>query len=109
MKAAIGFCLSFASYETWARWTDHWHSRCKDEKSEYVTIPADCRHFFGELNRRSLLCDVQEIDFAGRTCYIPKDADAYLRPIYGEYMTLPPPDKQERNCYLEYQLGDQNK
>lgn len=109
IKAGLGLCLSFASYETWARWTDHWHSRCKDENTEYVTIPADCRHYFGEMNRRSLLCKVKEISFAGRTCYIPEDAEGYLRPIYGDYMLVPPPEKQERNCYLQYELGDLKK
>jgi lipopolysaccharide cholinephosphotransferase len=53
---------------------------------------------------------VQEIDFAGRTCFVPKAADRYLREIYGDYMQLPPVEKQERNCYLAYDLGDrQNK
>lgn len=104
VKCAIGFCLSFASYERWARWLDHWHSRCKDEQSEYVSIPADCRHYFGEMNRRELLCDLAPISFEGRQCYVPRDADGYLRPIYGDYMQLPPPEKQERNCYLEFEL-----
>lgn len=104
VKCAFGFCLSFASYETWARWLDYWHSHCKDEQSEYVSIPADCRHYFGELNRRELLCDVVPVMFEGRTCFVPRDADGYLRPIYGDYMQVPPPEKQERNCYLEFDL-----
>ena len=104
VKCALGFCLSFASYETWARLLDYWHSRCKDEQSEYVSIPADCRHYFGEMNRRDLLCDTVPIAFEGRTCFIPRDAEGYLRPIYGDYMQLPPPEKQERNCYLEFDL-----
>lgn len=104
VKCALGFLLSFASYETWARWTDHWHSRCKDEQSQFVSIPADCRHYFGEMNRRDLLLDTVPIDFEGRTCFVPRDADGYLRPIYGDYMVVPPPEKQERNCYLEYDL-----
>lgn len=104
VKCAVGFCLSFASYESWARWLDHWHSCCKDENSEYVSIPADCRHYFGELNPRNLLCEVKPISFDGRTCFVPRDADSYLRPIYGDYMQVPPPEKQERNCYLEFDL-----
>lgn len=104
VKCTIGFCLSFASYERWARWLDWWHSCCKNGQSEYVSIPADCRHYFGEMNRRDLLCDVAPISFEGRKCYVPKDADSYLRPIYGDYMQVPPPEKQERNCYLEFEL-----
>ena len=106
VKCAIGFCLSFASYETWARWTDHWNSRCKNENTKYVSIPADCRHYFGEMNLRSVLCETKEVSFAGRTCWVPKEADAYLRDIYGDYMQIPPVEKQERNCYLTYDLGN---
>lgn len=108
-KCAIGFCLSFASYETWARWSDYWNSRCKNENSKYVSIPADCRHYFGEMNLRSVLCERAEVDFAGRKCYVPKEADKYLRNIYGDYMQRPPVEKQERNCYLEYDLGSRQK
>lgn len=104
VKCAIGFCLSFASYETWARWLDYWHSCCKNEESEYVSIPADCRHYFGEMNRRDLLCDTVSVPFEGRNCNVPRDTDGYLRPIYGDYMQVPPPEKQERNCYLEFKL-----
>lgn len=106
IKCALGFCLSFASYETWARWTDHWHSRCKNEQSKYVSIPADCRHYFGEMQLRSRLCQTRPVDFDGRVCHVPQEADAYLREIYGDYTQIPPVEKQERNCYLTYDLGD---
>lgn len=109
VKCAVGFCLSFASYETWARWADYWNSRCKNEHSKYVSIPADCRHYFGEMNLRSILCERKAVDFAGRKCYVPVQADAYLRAIYGDYMQRPPVEKQERNCYLEYDLGQRQK
>lgn len=105
VKCAIGFCLSFASYETWARWSDYWNSCCKNEQSKYVSIPTDCRHYFGEMNLRSVLCERAEVTFEGRTCYVPKGADSYLRDIYGDYMQVPPVEKQERNCYLTYDLG----
>ena len=106
IKCAIGACLSFAGYQTWARWTDHWHSRCKNENSRDVSIPADCRHFFGEIQPRRRLLDTMPVDLDGRRCYVPKEADGYLREIYGDYMQIPPVEKQERNCYLVYDLGD---
>lgn len=106
IKCAIGFLLSFASYEAWARWTDSWNSRCKNENSKLVSIPSDCRHYFGEMNLRSVLCETKEVAFDGRTCWVPKEADGYLRAIYGDYMQIPPVEKQERNCYLCYDPGD---
>lgn len=107
VKCGIGLCLSFASYETWGRWHDHWNSRCKDENSKYVSIPADCRHYFGEMQPRSRLFQRKEVLLDGRKCYVPQDADGYLREIYGDYMQIPPVEKQERNCYLTYDIGDE--
>ncbi len=106
VKCAIGFCLSFASYERWARWTDYWHTWCKDENSNMVSIPADVRHYFGEINPRSVLCQPVEVPFEGRTSFVPNEADSYLRAIYGDYMQIPPVEKQERNCYLKFDLGN---
>jgi lipopolysaccharide cholinephosphotransferase len=109
VKCAIGFCLSFASYETWARWTDHWHSRYKNENTRLVSIPADVRHFFGELNPREVLCQPVEVTFEGRKSFVPNEADSYLRAIYGDYMQIPPTEKQERNCYLNFDLGERRR
>ena len=106
VKCAIGCLMSFASYETWGRWHDHWNSRCKDTSSKYVSIPADCRHYFGEMQPRARLMERMEVMMDGRKCYVPKDADGYLREIYGDYMQIPPVEKQERNCYLVYDLGE---
>ncbi len=104
-KCAIGFCLSFASIEKWAAWTDHWYSACKNENSRLVSIPSDERHFFGEINPRSMLCEMADGEFEGRPCKVPAQADPYLRDIYGDYMQIPPADKQVRNCYISYDLG----
>ena len=109
VKCAIGFCLSFASYERWARWTDYWHSCCKDETSKLVSIPADVRHYFGELNPRQMLCRPVAVPFEGRTSFVPSEADSYLRAIYGDYMQIPPVEKQERNCYLKFDLGNRRR
>lgn len=109
VKCAIGFCLSFADYETWARWTDYWHSCCKNENSKMVSIPADVRHFFGELNPREVLCNPVEVEFEGRKSFVPNEADRYLREIYGDYMQIPPVEKQERNCYLKFDLGERRR
>lgn len=105
LKCAIGFCLSFASIEKWAKWTDYWYSICKNDNSRWVSLPTDERHYFGELNLRENLCQTREGVFEGRSVTLPADADNYLRDIYGDYMVIPPVDKQVRNRYLACDLG----
>ena len=105
VKCALGFLFSFASYETWTRWTDYWNSRCRNPKTRRVSIPTDERHYFGEINTRQALCQTREVIFEGRTCYVPAQVESYLTGIYGDYMQIPPKEKQERNRYLAYDLG----
>lgn len=105
IKKIIGFIFSFASLNTWARWTDKWYSICKNNNSQYVSVPTDGAHFFGELTKRNNLCDRKEIIFEGKKRYVPSSVDSYLTRIYGNYMKIPPVEKQLRSKYLEYDLG----
>lgn len=104
-KMIFGFLFSFASLETWARWTDYWYSICKNDFSKWVSVPTDGAHFFGELTKRENLCNHKQVEFEGRQFYVPASVDAYLTRIYGNYMQIPPEDKRVRSCYLEYDLG----
>lgn len=105
IKCALGFLLSFATYETWARWTDYWNSRCRNEHTRRVSIPTDERHYFGEINTREALCRTREVTFAGRNCQVPAQVESYLTGIYGDYMQIPPKEKQERCRYLAFNPG----
>lgn len=106
IKACIGIFMSFASLETWARWTDHWYSLCKNENTEYVGVPSDDFHYFGEIYRRDEFCQYEEVDFEGRVCLVPKNYKPYLSRRYGDYMVMPDPNNHDRNCYLAYDLGE---
>lgn len=105
VKSAIGFLFSGAPIEKWARWTDYWYSICKDDHSRMVSVPTDGGHFFKELTQRENLCEICEGEFEGRRVFIPSNYDAYLTRIYGDYMKIPPKEKQLRSCVLEYDLG----
>jgi len=105
VKALLGKLVSFASLEQWARWTDYWYSRCKDENSEYVSVPSDDFHYFGEIYKRSEFCQYKKVIFEGRECLVPLNYDSYLKKRYGDYMVVPKEKDHERNCYLAYDLG----
>ena len=105
VKTAIGFFLSFASIERWARWTDHWYSLCKNDRSKYATIPSDAPFFFGSLVKRAEFCDYAWMDYEGRKYPLPGGLDSYLRAVYGDYMTIPPVEKRIREKYLEFDLS----
>lgn len=49
------------------------------------------------------------LEFAGRQYYAPEQTIAYLRRLYGDYMQLPPPEKQRANLevYASVSFGAQ--
>lgn len=52
-----------------------------------------------EIYKREWFIDYIEIEFAGITVKIPKEYDEYLTYLYGDYMKLPPIEKQiSRHC-----------
>ncbi len=108
-KIAIGAVLSFASIEKWAKWTDKWYSKCKKSDSKDVGVPTDGWHFFGEIYPRNGLCQYVPVSFEGRKCYVPKNYETYIGNRYGDYMKIPPAEKQVRNSYLKFSLGDYDK
>lgn len=44
-------------------------------------------------------------DFEGEQFYIPEKYDAVLKHYYGDYMTLPPPEKRRSHGIVEYDFG----
>lgn len=105
-KIFIGKLLSFRSVEAWTRAWDRWNSRCHDGKSDYLTVPAGRKHYFGELQFRSDYFPVSHGTFSGAVVPLPKNTDVYMKSLYGEgYMTPPSEANQERHVVYEFDLG----
>lgn len=106
-KVRIGRILSFAKLETWAKWTDHIYSLCRNSNSRYVVIPTGRRHYLKETYERSMFFPTREADFEGMRWKVPADTDTYMKALYGsDYMTPPPPEDRERHIVLEFDLGE---
>ncbi len=106
-KSAVGSLLSFASVERWLRLWDGWNGLCRDNESEYVTIPAGRAHYFREMRRRTDFFPAVYIAFEALIVPIPANVDAYLTALYGrDYMIPPPEGDREKHVVYEFDLGD---
>ncbi len=106
VKIFIGMLISFRSLDKWAEKTQRCYSRCKNNRSEYVSVPAGRRHFFGELYRRSDFVECEKALFEGHMWNVPKNYDLYLGNMYGNYMEMPDPDAREEHVVLEIRFPD---
>lgn len=55
-----------------------------------------------DVNLSSDLFDTTLVDFEGIACCAPKNYDTMLRRFYGDYMTIPPKEKQIRHTLTAY-------
>ena len=107
IKIAIGRLLRFRSLDRWAARTQRCYARCKNNRSTYVSVPAGRRHYFGEMYRRADFVESVKVSFEGRMWNVPKEYDAYLRNMYGDYMKIPAPEDREEHVILELRFPDE--
>ena len=101
IKIFIGRLISFRSLDKWAAKTQRCYSRCKNNRSKWVSVPAGRRHYFGEMYKRADFVESSQFSFEGHMWNVPKDYDGYLRNMYGDYMQLPAPEDREEHVILE--------
>jgi lipopolysaccharide cholinephosphotransferase len=105
LKARIGKLFSFRSYNAWMRASEKWFSRCKNERSKYVTVPSGRRHFFGELRLRSELVPTRFEQFEGYHFRVPLKAEEYLDQLFGDWRQIPNAEDQEHHAFFAFDLG----
>ena len=100
-KIRLGFFLQFFSVNRWARMTQACYGLCKNSHSEFVSVPAGRNHYFGEMYKREDFVATTDAQFEGHTWKIPKEYDAYLTHMYGDYMAIPKEEDREVHVLLE--------
>lgn len=92
----IGFITRIVPYPKWCLWFNQWISMKKATKR--VSIPSGRNHYFKETHPASVFYPFKEIQFEDIVSYIPNNASAYLKALYGKnYMEIPPESKREKH------------
>ena len=106
VKAAFGRLLFPFSLDRVTAHGVRVYSACRDSASEYVSVPSGRKHYFGEIRKRSELLEYREAAFEGLTVNIPKDAEIYLRALYGpDFMKIPEENARESHPVMELRFS----
>lgn len=98
MRLRIGRLASFLTYEKWYNIFD---KASQGRRSNYITIPSGRGHYMKERLPVDVFLPFTEATFEGRKVCIPNNADAYLKNLYGNYMTMPSIEKRERHYIVK--------
>lgn len=82
------------------KWRNQIAKKCNKKKTELVrhmTFPYDPPLRYGMPGR--YFDEMQDMEFEGFTFRVFKEYDRYLTALYGDYMSLPPKEKQKPHIY----------
>ena len=102
LRRFVGWFFSFRSSSKWYDSID-----CViryDGDTQLWGFPTGCKHYFGDVHRKSVLVPVQEGIFEGHVMPLMNNPDAYLKNLYGYYMQIPPPEKRQKHYVREMRL-----
>lgn len=102
-KRLAGRILKLIPLRKWTAWCGFWFTVCKKDTTLLVSIPTGRKHFSGELYSRKEMCVYRKEPFETECFNVPIEAEKYLTGFYGDYMVMPPKEKQEKHLFLELQ------
>lgn len=101
-KLVLGRALNIipiSFFETFVNWSN---GLCKNQNSKFVTNAFGRKHFFGEMQERSVMMKNKYLKFEDTEFKVPYETDNYLTFLYGKnYMDIPPKEKREKHLFLE--------
>lgn len=104
LRKFVGFLFSWRSYTKWNLIGDRIAS--KSYKTDMMTIPSGRKHYFGEIQSKSVFFPPVKHNFESIDANIPNNYDKYLSALYGDYMQIPPPEKREKHFIIEINFGE---
>ncbi|WP_251197732.1 LicD family protein [Anaerotardibacter muris] len=91
-------------------------SALEQAMTQYRDLSANYFYNYGtayaagkELIPRDVLFECEQANFEGRDCKVPRDTDAFLTHLYGDYMTLPPVEKRVGGMHHIHEFADNRK
>lgn len=110
IKFAMVFTIGRTNSRFWAKLIDNNAQRYKFENSNYVACLVSGSNGSKELMSKRIFQKKIKIVFENKKFWAPIGYNKYLSNLYGDYMKIPPKEKQvSHHDFIAYWKGDENK
>lgn len=82
-------------YQKWVKMFQKHSQKYKFEESTYIGVTSIIHYLPREKMLKEDYTPTVEVEFEGKKYKAPKNYDFYLKSLYGDYMKLPPKEKQK--------------
>lgn len=103
IRMTVGLLFSFKTASWWFARYDN-ATQYDDRNSEFCTIAAGRKHYFGEILKREMILPPRHVPFGDFSAPVFHDVEGYLSQMYGDYMKIPPVEKRERHYVKELKI-----
>lgn len=103
LRMLTGTVFSFFSCERWFRIFDRF---IKGRKSNYLTVAAGRKKYFGEIYRKDIFFPLKKAPFEDKQIFVYNDMDTYLKTLYGDYMKIPDVKDREKHLCLKLDFNE---
>ena len=105
-KVRIGKIFAFRSLNKWLKSSKKMMRKCKNQHSQYITVPTGKRHYFGEMYKREDIFPVVYKKFNDIELPVARHNEIYMSKMFGDYMKIPAVEDRERHFICSYNLGE---
>lgn len=96
-RCFLGLLMSWKSYQWWyVRYDKFVQTKGKTKR---VTIPTGGKNYFGEMMDWDIVFPLKKAEFEKHEFPVYGKVEKYLTMLYGNYMKIPPVEKQEKHLY----------
>lgn len=86
--------VKIIGYKKWSEWYQKYAQKYNFDESHFVGVTTVVHYIFGERVVKEDYIQSIDVEFCKKRYHAPNNYDTYLKQLYGDYMKLPPKEKQ---------------
>lgn len=99
IETVIGFVFSYKEPKVWFNKIDR--AIQGRHKSNFITSATGRKHYLGEIFPVNVFFPLKKLNFENLQLYAPRNAEQYLKQLYGESYMIPPSKENQESHFIK--------